>query len=157
MATAIKIPAVGTTVNEITLLKWRKSVGDDVKRGDILCEIETDKATMELESVAEGILLKQMVSAEMQVAEGSILAWIGQVGEEIPDESAAEQIREKKPVNAIEPPALSPRIDLSEKENISPLIRNLAKKLGVDLDKITGTGPGGKIIREDILNAQSEK
>lgn len=152
MATSIKIPAVGTTVNEVTLLKWRKKVGEEIKRGDILCEIETDKATMELESVAEGILLKQIVSADTQVNEGTIIAWIGSADENVPDEHTIQHKVQNEPIQ-IKTDNTSVTQSVS-KEKVSPLIRNLAQKMGVDVEKITGTGPGGKIMREDILKAK---
>lgn len=154
MATAIRIPAVGTTVNEVTLLKWRKNAGEEIKRGDILCEIETDKATVELESVAEGILLKQIVSADTQVNEGTIIAWIGSADEEVPDEYAPQRKMEYESIPVVIDQTPLSQDALKEKEKISPLIRNLAQKMGVDVEKITGTGPGGKITREDILRAK---
>lgn len=84
MATEIKMPDLGTTVDEIKLVKWLKQEGDDVKRGDFLCEVETDKATTELESVAKGVLLKHVVAEGTDIQVGATIAYIGQAGEEIP-------------------------------------------------------------------------
>ena len=84
MATEIKMPDLGTTVEEITVIKWLKEVGQEVNRGDFLCEVQTDKATTELESIAKGILLKQVVPADTDVKVGDIIAYIGEPGEEVP-------------------------------------------------------------------------
>jgi len=83
MATAIKMPDLGTTVEQITVLKWLKKEGEAVKRGDPLCEIQTDKAVMELESVAQGVLLKQVVVENTDVEVGEVIAYVGQAGEQI--------------------------------------------------------------------------
>ena len=84
MATAIKMPDIGTTVEQITVLKWLKKEGEAVKRGEPLCEIQTDKAVTELESFSQGILLKQVVAENTDVAVGDVIAYIGQPGEKIP-------------------------------------------------------------------------
>lgn len=84
MANEIIIPNFGTSVDEVRLIKWLKEEGDAVKKGDALCELETDKAATELESFVEGILLQQMVEAGSEVEIGTVIAYIGQKGEEIP-------------------------------------------------------------------------
>ena len=84
MATAIKMPDLGTTVEQITVLKWLKKEGEAVKRGEPLCEIQTDKAVTELESFSQGILLKRVVTENTDVAIGDVIAYIGQAGEKIP-------------------------------------------------------------------------
>jgi pyruvate dehydrogenase E2 component (dihydrolipoamide acetyltransferase) len=84
MATAIKMPDIGTTVEQITVLKWLKKEGEAVKRGEPLCEIQTDKAVTELESFSQGILLKQVVAENTDVAIGDVIAYVGQAGEKIP-------------------------------------------------------------------------
>ena len=81
MATAIKVPDLGTNEDSVVLLKWLKNPGDLVKRGDLLCEIQTDKATTELESVAQGTLLKQLVKEDAEVNVGTVIAYIGEPDE----------------------------------------------------------------------------
>ena len=81
MATAIKVPDLGTNEDSVVLLKWLKNPGDLVKRGDLLCEIQTDKATTELESVAQGTLLKQLVEEDAEVNVGTVIAYIGEPDE----------------------------------------------------------------------------
>ena len=84
MGMEIKIPDIGTNDDTVVVLKWLKKEGDIVKRGDPLCEVQTDKATIELESVAQGILLKYLVAEETEVNVGTVIAYIGEQGEVIP-------------------------------------------------------------------------
>jgi len=83
MAVEIKMPDLGTTEDNVVLLKWLKYVGDDVKRGEPLCEVQTDKANTELESVAKGVLLKQVVEEGSEISTGTVIAYIGQAGEKV--------------------------------------------------------------------------
>ncbi len=89
MATPIKMPDLGTTVEVVTLVAWLKQVGEPVKRGEALCEVETDKATDQLESVAAGVLLRHVVPAKSEVRSGTVIAYIGSPGEVIPEASVA--------------------------------------------------------------------
>ena len=88
MAVAIKLPDMGTNVEECKLHAWRVQEGQRVKRGDVLADIETDKAVAELESTAEGVLLRQVVNAGVMAQMGDVLAYVGQPGESVPDPSA---------------------------------------------------------------------
>ena len=83
MAIKIKMPDLGTNVESVVLLKWLKQVGEEVKRGEPLCEVETDKASTELESVAKGTLLKQVVAEDTEVTVGTVIAYIGSPGETV--------------------------------------------------------------------------
>ncbi|MBN1553580.1 MAG: hypothetical protein JXA11_02460 [Phycisphaerae bacterium] len=83
MATEIKVPDLGTTVEEVKLIRWLKQEGDSVKRGEALCEIETDKAAVDLESFAEGVLLKRLIDDDTMVAVGDVIAYVGEAGETI--------------------------------------------------------------------------
>ena len=83
MASEIIIPDFGTSVDTVRLIKWLKKEGEAVKKGDALCELETDKATTELESFVEGVLLEQLVEADSEIEIGTVIAYIGQAGEEI--------------------------------------------------------------------------
>ena len=85
MANEIIIPDFGTSVDEVRLIKWLKQEGEAVKKGDALCELETDKAATELESFVEGILLQQVVEAGSEIEIGTVIAYIGQQGEAIPN------------------------------------------------------------------------
>ena len=83
MAIKIKMPDLGTNVESVVLLKWLKQVGEEVKRGEPLCEVETDKASTELESVTKGTLLKQVVAEDTEVTVGTVIAYIGSPGETV--------------------------------------------------------------------------
>ena len=85
MAKEIKVPDLGTNVEEMVLLKWLKQVGEQVKRGEPLCEVQTDKAVAELESVAKGVLLKQVVPADSDISVGTVIAYVGEPGESAPE------------------------------------------------------------------------
>ncbi len=150
MATAIKIPDIGTTVDKVTLVGWLLKEGDAVNRGDALCEIETDKAVSELESIAKGTLLKIVAQEDDEVAVGDIIAWVGKEGEEIPGEGDAPAAEAKTEEKKTESKAAK-----SDRPKVAPMLANLAKKEGVDLSSVEGSGPGGRITREDILNAKS--
>lgn len=151
MPTAIKIPDIGTTVDQVKLVKWLKKEGDSVKRGDALCEVETDKAVSELESIAEGTLLKILVAEDTEVVQESIIAYVGIPGEEVPEESS-----ESAADTEVGPPVPSSGgADSVPSARVPPMLRNLAKKEGVDLTTVVGTGPGGRTTREDIIKAKA--
>ena len=146
MPIPIKIPDLGTTVDEVEIVSWLVEEGQAVRRGDLLVEIETDKATSELESVAEGVLLRQMVPAGATVETGEVLAYVGEPGESVPQPSTEEQ--PKTPVPARRDPCRA-----GSQARVSYVVRNLARKLGVDLASVEGTGQGGAITRADVLQA----
>ncbi len=81
MATEIKVPDLGVNVDSVVLLNWLKNEGESVKRGDPLCEVQTDKAVAEVESVAQGVLLKQVIEVETEVTVGTVIAYVGEPGE----------------------------------------------------------------------------
>jgi pyruvate dehydrogenase E2 component (dihydrolipoamide acetyltransferase) len=146
MATEVRMPDIGTTVDRILLVAWLKQEGEPVKRGEPLCEVETDKAVSELESVAEGILLRQVVPDDTEIQEGTVIAYIGAPGEAVPECRKDVAVVADRPVKA-------PEVRAGPK--VSPMIRNLAKREGVDLSAVVGSGPGGQIMREDVLAAKS--
>lgn len=152
MATAIRIPDIGTTVDQVKLISWLKDEGETVARGEPLCEVETDKATSDLESAAAGTLLKQLVVAGTEGEQGTIIAYIGTPGDEIPADSPG----------AVAPGVDAPGVDAPKAAatrapaRITPLVRNIALKEGVNLDLVVGTGPGGRITREDVYRARDD-
>ncbi|MDO9463865.1 MAG: dihydrolipoamide acetyltransferase family protein [bacterium] len=154
MIKEIIMPKLGQTVEESTVGKWLKKEGDKVEKGDVLLEITTDKATLEVESFANGVLRK-IVHKERDIV--PVLAVIGYIAssmdEEIP-EKPQEQLQEEKKEVSIEEPIQEVQ-DKSVIEEvrikISPLAKKLAKEKGVDITKVNGTGPGGRIVKEDIL------
>jgi pyruvate dehydrogenase E2 component (dihydrolipoamide acetyltransferase) len=142
---------MGTTVDRVTLLSWLKEEGESVARGEPICEIETDKAVSELESVAQGVLLKQMVEADTEVDQGTVVAYIGQEGESLPTDEPEQTEEPEEPAEEAAP------AKKNDTPRVPPLLRNLARRQGVDLASVQGTGPGGRITRDDIMNAGADE
>ena len=153
MAVAIKLPDMGTNVEECKLQAWRVQEGQQVKRGDVLADIETDKAVAELESTAEGVLLRQVIKAGVMAQMGDVLAYVGQPGEPVPDPAAVASSAGGAATPAPVAPAPQTAIAPGTAVRVSPMVRNLATKMGVDLAAIRGTGAGGMITREDVIKA----
>ncbi len=159
MATSIVMPQMGYDMQEGTVLKWLKKEGDEVARGDILAEIETDKATVEFEAYVGGVLGKIVAVEGVAIPVGELIAVIIAPGEELPDNLGApsEEPPPAAPKAAAAPaPAAAPnRTPEAEGEvRASPIARRLAKERGIDLSSVTGTGPGGRIVEEDVLAHQ---
>ena len=149
--------ALSPTMEEGVIVKWIKSEGDSVEQGDVLCEIETDKATMEYESPAEGTLLRIIAKEGQAVPVGRDIAIIGQAAEDI-SELAKETPApvEKPPVEKARPVRKEPQISAPTAEGrlrSSPLARKLAKERGIDLSTVQGSGPQGRITRSDVEKA----
>ena len=177
MAEVINMPRLSDTMEEGTLAKWFKKVGDSVKEGEILAEIETDKATMEFESFHDGVLLHIGIDEGSTAPVDSVIAIIGSKGEDISsflkndkpvvkEESKPVVKEEPKPVVKEEPKPIlkeepkpilkeqSEPISTIEESNdrllISPLARKLAKEKGIDISLVKGSGDNGRIIKRDI-------
>jgi pyruvate dehydrogenase E2 component (dihydrolipoamide acetyltransferase) len=137
MATPIRMPDVGTVEGDVVLSRWLKKEGQEVRVGEPLLEVETDKGVNEIESVADGVLLRRIAVEGAKVPAGELIAWIGAAGEAVPPAGAGPAGRPAE-ARAVEVP---------------PALRQLAAKRGVDLASIRGTGPGGTVTRADILAA----
>jgi len=149
MATPIRMPDLGTTVETVTLRAWLKEEGESVRLGEAICEVETDKAVSELESAAEGVLLRQVVPEGTEVESGAIIAYVGAAGDQVPDDAVVESREREEPGEQHVPPKQQAA------PKVSPLIRNLAEREGVALAAVVGTGIGGRITREDVLRAKT--
>jgi len=163
MATNILMPALSPTMTEGTLARWLKTEGDVIKAGDVLAEIETDKATMEVEAVDEGVLGKILVAdGTAGVKVNAPIAVLVDEGEAVPAAApvaaakAAAQPAITTPATATpvpaEPAAAKPAAVAPEGGRLfaSPLARRMATQAGLDLATITGSGPNGRIVRADI-------
>jgi pyruvate dehydrogenase E2 component (dihydrolipoyllysine-residue acetyltransferase) len=157
MASEVKLPRLGQGMEAGTIIKWLKSEGEQVEKGEPLYELDTDKVTQEVEADFSGVLLKIAV-AEGEVPVGRTIGVIGDQGEEfsIAEPEAAEQVTEQEEKQAAEPesekaPAPAPARDGRVKA--SPLARRIARERGIDLATIHGTGPEGRIIAVDITSA----
>jgi pyruvate dehydrogenase E2 component (dihydrolipoamide acetyltransferase) len=160
MAIAIKMPRLSDTMQEGNIKAWNKKVGDTVKPGDILAEVETDKATMDLEAYQEGVLL-HIAIPEGPVAVDGLIAIIGNVGEDISAllNSGGQNAPKSTPAevkinieNKVVAPSSNTNIADDSRIKASPLAKNLAKEKGISLESISGSGELGRIIKRDIEN-----
>lgn len=160
MPTPVVMPKQGNTVESVIIVDWKKRVGERLEVGDTLCEVETDKATMEVPSPVAGVLLKTLYNVGDEVPVMTTIAWIGEAGEAVPDgEAQAERSDEVSPQPippagaSAEAPALAPAQPSDLRPAISPRARHLAERKGVDAAGLTGSGPGGRIIERDVQAA----
>jgi pyruvate dehydrogenase E2 component (dihydrolipoamide acetyltransferase) len=169
MATEIKLPRLGQGMESGTIVKWLKSEGDAVEKGEPLYELDTDKVTQEVEADATGVLLKIAVQ-EGEVPVGQTVAVIGEQGEEVAIETApeepqaegsrapardAERKRGSEASTETQPPSGNGATRSDGRIKASPLARRIARERGVDLGQLRGTGPDGRIVAEDVERAES--
>lgn len=174
MAQTVIMPKLGQTVEESTIVKWHKREGEPVKKGEVLFEIETDKAVLEIESFFEGTLLKIVTAEGQTVPVTAPVAFIGRPGEPIPDTPlpAAEQRKETKPAATSESlsvapihrplpvrpvPQSVPIMVQPARKAVSPRARKMAEESAINWEPISGTGPGGRVTEKDILSYLEEK
>lgn len=171
MATIIDMPKLSDTMTTGTLVKWLKKEGDSVANGDMIAEIETDKATMEVECFEDGVILKCYCNEGDEVAVGDPIAAIGEAGEAAPEgkgSSAPEPQKEEKEKaekpsesNADETSSTPAPSETESKDGkrikASPLAKKIAADKGIDLATIQGSGPGGRIVKADLLNAKQDQ
>ena len=162
MATEILMPALSPTMEEGTLTKWLVSEGDAVQSGDLLAEIETDKATMEFEAVDEGTIGKILISeGSSNVKVNSVIAILLEDGETLDVTVENTMAQTALVIPKMKDPVVN--IDMSNKENTnqekrvfaSPIARRIAADKGINLASISGTGPRGRIIKADLDNGSS--
>jgi pyruvate dehydrogenase E2 component (dihydrolipoamide acetyltransferase) len=160
MAINIEMPKLSDTMTEGTVIKWHKQVGDSVEVGDVLAEIETDKATMEMEAFDDGTITEILVPAGERAVIGGILAVLDGDSAAAPS-SAAPATTSAAAAPSIAPAAAkaaAPAAPVSSDGNrvkASPLARKIAAEKGVELQGISGTGPAGRIVRNDVEAASS--
>ena len=169
MAEVVRMPKLSDTMEEGVVAEWHKKVGDSVESGDLLAEIETDKATMEFESFQDGVLLHIGVGKGDAAPVDGILAILGEKGEDIAAilkaEASAPTVEEDAPKEVKEEAAIAaPQVEksvaiiapISNDSNgrlkVSPLAKKLAEDKGVNLSSVSGSGEGGRIVKKDIDN-----
>ena len=156
MASEVKLPRLGQGMESGTIVKWLKSEGEAVEKGEPLYELDTDKVTQEVEAEASGVLLRIAVP-EGEVEVGHTIGFIGDRGEDVPDapvsdtETVSDTVKEERPHKREEPPQTSS----NGRVKASPLARRLARERGLDLAGIHGTGPEGRIVAEDVERAEA--
>jgi len=177
MATLVPIPKLGQSEEVVSIVRWHKQVGDRVAKGDVLFEVETDKAVLEVESQFEGTLLKIVVPEGQEVPVMSIAAVLGEPGEPIPDIPEPPK-PERKPEAPTAPAPAAPRTRPAARKageapaetpapapaapptpvrkTVSPRARRLAKRFLLDPEDIPGTGPGGRVTSRDVLRRADE-
>src|SRR5579863_2814354 len=157
MAHSIVMPALEMAQETGKLLSWRKREGDAIAKGEPLLDIETDKAVVEIESPADGILAGVKAQAGEVIPVGQTIAWIVNVGEKPPEEEAAAASGRRMDSKAAAAPAGSPNSKTAaigtppSGVRISPKARRLAREHGVDVSRVRGSGGEGEILAEDIL------
>ncbi|MCF2903553.1 pyruvate dehydrogenase complex dihydrolipoamide acetyltransferase [Octadecabacter sp. CECT 8868] len=165
MATEILMPALSPTMEEGTLAKWLVKEGDTVQSGDLLAEIETDKATMEFEAVDEGVMGKILVPEGTEgVKVNTAIAIIGEEGEDMsaaapaaaPAAAAPAAEATPAPTAAAAPAPAAPAAKDGSRLFATPLARRIAADKGLDLAAIKGSGPHGRIIKADVENATAQ-
>ncbi len=151
----ITMPRLSDTMEDGVIVTWLKNVGDRVERGDILAEIETDKATMELEAYDEGILERVLAGAGERVTVGVLIAVIGDGSGVATDSAGPVAPDAASPDSSLPAPSVPGHNTAggSRRPKASPLARKVAADIGVDLNSVTGSGPGGRILRKDVESA----
>jgi pyruvate dehydrogenase E2 component (dihydrolipoamide acetyltransferase) len=164
MAEQVKLPRLGQGMEAGTVVKWLKSEGEQVAKGDPLFEIDTDKVTQEVESDFAGVLLKISLP-EGEAPVGQTIAWIGEAGEEVAEAAAsaepAAEPQQPKPQDEEAPDAGTPETPRATgaagasgsnggRVKASPLARRIARERGIELASLQGTGPDGRIVAEDV-------
>lgn len=161
MATELTMPKLSDTMTEGQLGKWRKQVGERIERGDIIAEVETDKAVMDLEAFTAGILLEQRIAAGQIVAVGTVIGLIGDTAElastqpvsPSPPQPAGQPAAEKLPPVVEPKPSLKPvklTTETAAAIQAAPIVRRRAAELGIDLSQVHGSGPQGRIVLDDL-------
>ena len=159
MAETVTMPKMGFDMAEGTLVRWVKTRGETVNRGDVLAEIETDKATVEVESPYSGVVFKHLVEQGSVIPVGTPIAIIAEPGEKI-EEEAAPAAAKAAAVEAAPAPVKAPAagavtvataaVTAEGHVMASPVARRMAREEGLDLGRIRGSGPEGRIVRRDI-------
>jgi pyruvate dehydrogenase E2 component (dihydrolipoamide acetyltransferase) len=165
VATEVILPRLGQGMESGTIVRWLKSEGEPVEKGEPLFELDTDKVTQEVEAEAAGVLLKIAVP-EGEVPVGQTVAFIGSEGEDVPEVAAAAAPEEEAPKEATpSEPEPAPAQEAPQEAAIasgngrikaSPLARRMARERGIELAGIRGTGPDGRIVAEDVERAEAD-
>jgi pyruvate dehydrogenase E2 component (dihydrolipoamide acetyltransferase) len=166
MATEVMMPQVGQDIETATIVQWHKKENDTVNKGDIIATVESDKASFDVEAYDSGVLLKRLYEEGQEVKVLTPIAYLGEPGEsvdEIPSAKAGGSLKAEGFGDGFFPatqPASLVSVDKSKGDTdvkASPSARRLAKEKRIDLKNVTGTGPGGRITKEDVLKACDDK
>ena len=169
MINEVTMPSMGADMTEGTIAKWLKAEGDQVSRGDKLAEIETDKTVVEMEAYAEGVLRQITAEEGSLVQVGTVIAYIGDLEDEIPEVVSAPVVEKSdtqtpdQPLTPAEPDlstgqsdtAMDPPVTVTSaaadgRVKASPIARKIAAEKGIDIATVPGTGPGSRITKGDV-------
>lgn len=150
MAFSVVMPALEMGQETGKLVAWRKKEGEPVVKGEPLLEVETDKAVLEIEAPADGVLSGVKAQEGDVVPVGRTIAWIVRAGEEVPDETSASDLRAAPSAPARQPPAQNTQPSVNTGGKLSPKGRRLAKEHGIDIHTVRGSGAEGEILASDI-------
>jgi pyruvate dehydrogenase E2 component (dihydrolipoamide acetyltransferase) len=151
MATAVIMPQVGQDIETAIIVDWIKKENDPIKKGDIIATIESDKATFDVEAYESGVLLKILYKEGDEVRVLTPIAYIGQPGEKVVTDAPPADTPSAPAADNIAPSIAEPKGE-HRGPAASPSAKRLAREKGIDLKTVTGTGPGGRITKEDVLN-----
>ena len=172
MAKEITMPSMGADMTEGTIVKWLKQEGDKVSKGDKLAEIETDKTVVEMESYNDGFLRKITADEGSKVQVGKIIGYVGEMNEEIPEADEIQNDKKNESVEQVDDTVVSISEEKQQEQNTtqiedsveisldsdsvqikaSPMAKRLAREKSIPLSDINGTGPGGRITKNDVNN-----
>ena len=159
MATNVVMPQMGYDMREGTVVRWYKQEGETVDRGEVIADIETDKATVEFEAYTGGVLGRIVAEAGVAVPVGELIAIITEPGESVPEVAAPAPspaaVPAPAPVAAEPEPAAAPSAASDGGVRASPIARRLARERGIDLALVAGSGPNGRITERDVENYQA--
>jgi pyruvate dehydrogenase E2 component (dihydrolipoyllysine-residue acetyltransferase) len=167
MSSQVTLPRLGQGMESGTIVRWLKAEGDSVEKGEVLYELDTEKATQEVEADASGTLLKILAQEGEEIEVGKAIAVIGEPGEEVAEAEKEPEPKAEEPEQAAEAPAApepepepepepqpAVRSENGGRVKASPLARRIARERGIDLSALTGTGPEGRIVAEDVERAE---
>ncbi len=160
MATNVVMPQMGYDMREGTVVRWYKQEGETVDRGEVIADIETDKATVEFEAYTGGVLGRIVAEAGVAVPVGELIAIITEPGEAVPEAAAPAASPAAAPAHAPAPAPADPQPAAAAPSpngevRASPIARRLARERGIDLSLVTGTGPNGRITERDVESFQA--
>ena len=147
MVTTVVMPRLSLTMKRGTVIQWFKKENETVEKGEPLVEVLSEKITYDVEAPASGVLRRILAEEGMDVPVDWAIGLIGSVDEPIPEETAES---ETAPESAVSPPSLPRSVETSERVPASPAAKRLAKELQVDLNKVKGTGPEGRVVEDDV-------
>ena len=153
MASEVIMPQMGFDMKEGTLVRWIKREGDEVASGEIIAEIETDKAVVEIEAFDSGVLRQTLIDEGTTVPVGEVIAVIAAADEEVAERPSPSAASVKAPAMAAPAPAPPPPAPAMRGEvKASPLAKREAQKLGIDIAAVPGTGPNGRVTKKDVTD-----